>query len=113
MPHTTTRDWVRRGASLAAGLLFGLGFALVCLGSAWAASPLRPTASVSATGQIWHVNNAFDDGLVGYWKFDQLSGTATINSAPLGFLTTVSNGASVSASPPPAPHRLPHPGARL
>jgi hypothetical protein len=77
---TTRRDWVRRIASLAAGRLSGLGFALVCLGSAWAASPLRPAvfepapaaapALAAATGQIWYVNNTLSDDPVGYWKFD-------------------------------------------
>ena len=95
MPQSNTPPLPRRRAGIAGGILLGLSLALAVLGGASAAAPAAP-----AVGLIWRVNNALDDGLAGYWKFDQVSGTATINSAPLKFLTTLSNGASITTSVP-------------
>ena len=84
MAQTNASDLARRGLGLAASILLGLSFALLCLGRAAASAPAGP-----AVGLIWRVNNALDDGLAGYWKFDQVSGTATINSAPLRLVRRV------------------------
>jgi hypothetical protein len=48
------------------------------------------------------VDNSPGEGLVGYWKFDQISGTRTLNSALLTNNTTLSNGASLANSVPAA-----------
>jgi predicted outer membrane repeat protein len=94
--------WIRRSLSLAGSLLLGLGLSVACLAGASAsvAAAAPPRAPVSAN--IWRVNNSFDDGLAGYWKFDQVSGTATLSSAPLKFLTTLNNGASLTTTVPPS-----------
>jgi predicted outer membrane repeat protein len=105
MPQTKTPPLTRRSVGLAGGILLGLSLALAVLGSASASAPAAP-----AVGLIFRVNNALDDGLVGYWKFDQVSGTATINSAPLAFLTTLSNGASITTDVAPVV-RIPDFGA--
>ncbi len=99
MSHTRAHEWAGRGLSLAASTLLGLSLVFVCLraASASAQTPAAPAADL-----IFRVNNNFKDGLAGYWKFDQVSGTTTINSLPLELLTTLSNGASLTTNVPPS-----------
>ena len=100
---------------LSAGLL-GLALFLAC----WQGAAAQAAAEISPPGRarpaaaasvIWHVNLFPGEGLVGYWKFDQVSGTTTLNSARLGNATTLSTGASITTTFLAAAVTLPNFGA--
>jgi hypothetical protein len=80
----------QRSAALAAAVLIGL--ALLALG--WRAAAAQ--APAAPAGTIWFVNNTPGEGLVGYWKFDQVTNTTTVNSALLTNAASLANGASIS-----------------
>ena len=85
-----------RGLAVAAATLTGLGLFFLCLSTVSAQAP--GSAPVEpATAQIWHVDNSPGEGLVGYWKFDQVTNSTTINSALLTNTATFSNGVALSA----------------
>jgi len=86
-----------RFVALAAAGLTGLGLCLTCLGTAQAGA--APAAGPAA-GQTWFVDNTPGEGLVGYWKFDQFSGSTTLNSAFLSDPTNLTSGASITTSVP-------------
>ena len=90
-----------RGAWLLAAAAAGLGLALVCLDAVAAQAAPPPPAAPSGSGDsIWFVDNSPGEGLVGYWKFDEVSGTHTLNSAALTNQTDLQNGASITESFP-------------
>src|SRR5713101_8784634 len=88
-----------RLAAVAAAGLTGLGLCWWCLGSAQAQGSAAPPAGPAA-GQTWFVDNTPGEGLVGYWKFDQVFDGNTFNSAFLSEVTTLNSGASITASVP-------------
>src|SRR5258708_26603964 len=90
-----------RCLGLLSASLLGLALFLAC----WQSTAAQSAVGISAPGAarpvavantIWHVNLFPGEGLMGYWKFDQVSGTATLNSARLGNATTLSTGASIT-----------------
>ncbi|MEP7355812.1 MAG: LamG domain-containing protein, partial [Anaerolineales bacterium] len=95
----------RRAAALAAAV--GLGLALLALcwrgvaaqapAAAQAAGAIQASAAVQApAGAVWFVNNQPGEGLAGYWKFDQVTNTTTVNSIRLDQAATLFNGATIS-----------------
>jgi hypothetical protein len=80
----------QRSAALAAATLLGLALLALCWQAAAAQAPAAPA------GATWFVNNTPGDGLVGYWKFDQVTNTTTVNSALLTNAASLSNGATIS-----------------
>ena len=105
-----------RCLGLLSASLLGLALFFACWQGAAAQSPVgisapggaRPAAAAST---IWHVNLFPGEGLVGYWKFDQVSGTTTLNSARLGNAATLSTGASLTTAVLPPAVTLPNFGA--
>ncbi|MEP7356571.1 MAG: LamG domain-containing protein [Anaerolineales bacterium] len=95
-----------RGAWLGVALALGLGLFFGCLQTVSAQEPAAPgraparAHSLAASGPAgtatWFVDNSPGEGLVGYWKFDEISGTRTLNSAALTNPTTLANGAGIT-----------------
>ena len=100
--------WARRLA-VAAATITGLGLFFLCLGSVSAQDPTA-AAAAPAAGQIWHVAAGTVEGLVGYWKLDQMFVGKTINSAQLSNQSVISGGVSISSTVPPAV-TVPDPGS--
>jgi hypothetical protein len=89
-----------RGLWAVAAVAAGLALAALGLEAARAqAAPADPGGSGPST---WYVDNSPGEGLVGYWKFDEISNTHTLNSAALANQTDLRNGAAITDDVPPA-----------
>ncbi len=93
------RNRLARAMAANAAVLSGLALFFACL-RAVSAQAQAAGITDQAVAQIWHVDNNPGEGLVGYWKFDQVSGTTTLNSAALNNPTTLVNGASLTTGVP-------------
>src|SRR5205085_10698085 len=72
----------------------GLGLVLICLDAVAAhAAPAAPST--------WFVDNSPGEGLVGYWKFDQVAVSRTLNYALLTNQADLQNGATITEAVPP------------
>ncbi len=103
-----------RCLGLLSASLLGLALFLACWQGAAAQAPagLSPSgAARPAASTIWHVNLFPGEGLVGYWKFDQVSGTTTLNSARLGNAASLFVGASLTTTNLPPKVTMPNFGA--
>ncbi len=93
----------KRLAWVAASVAAGLGLVMICLDAVSAqvedAGALPAALAVPAT---WFVDNSPGEGLVGYWKFDQVAVSRTLNSALLTNQTDLQNGATITESVPPS-----------
>ncbi len=104
----TDNLWAR-GRAVAAATLSGLGLFFLCLGTVAAQGPAAAPVAPAA-GQIWHVAAGTVEGLVGYWKLEQVFDGKTINSAQLSNQSVLSSGTSISSSVPPSV-TVPDPGS--
>ena len=95
-----THNKLARSLAVAAATLAGLGLLVLGFHTVSAQTPFAPPAGPAAA-QTWHVNNTPGDGLVGYWKFDQVFDGASYNSALLSNTSVLSGGVSISTTVPP------------
>ena len=89
-PSGTPFNGWQRSFALVTSIVLGLVMLLLCWQGAAAQAPAAPA------GTVWFVNNQPGEGLAGYWKFDQVTNTTTVNSALLTNVATLANGASLS-----------------
>ena len=90
------KQWAR-ASGLAVATLTGLVLALACLrvAAAQAAGTGAPAAA-----QTWFVKSGTVEGLVGYWKLDQVFDQKTFNATPLTFQSILTGGASITIGVP-------------
>jgi hypothetical protein len=93
------RNHLTRAAAMVAATLAGLALVLVCLQTASAQAPAAGL-SEPAAGQVWFVSTFPGDGLVGYWKFDQVFDSKTFNATPITVHTVLSGGSQITTSVP-------------
>ena len=98
-----------RGLAVAAATFTGLGLFFLCLSTVSAQGP-GGAAAKPASGQTWHVAAGTVEGLVGYWKLDQVFDGKTIKSAQLSNQGVLSGGTSISSTVPPSV-TVPDPGS--
>jgi predicted outer membrane repeat protein len=88
-----------RTLAVAGSLLGGLATFFLCLGIVSAQAPdARPSAP--AAGQTWFVAHTPGEGLVGYWKFDQVFDHKVFNSASAAIQTILTGGSSITTGVP-------------
>ncbi len=90
-----------RVASVAAATISGLGLLFLCLGTVTAQAPLAASSN-AANAQMWHVAALPGEGLVGYWKFDQVWDGVTFNSAMLTNHSQLASGSFITTAVPPS-----------
>jgi predicted outer membrane repeat protein len=86
-----------RARAVATATLAGLALFFICLRTVSAQAPQSgPTDTAAA--QVWHVDNSPGEGLVGYWKFDQVFDGVTFNSVLLSNKSQLSAGSAITSA---------------